>query len=306
MEKMDLNFVWILLSCGWYVTDISTIMLELHCCNLRYETSLVTVTCQGGFFLFIYTDGMERDSFVFYRSFFDCMMNLSLEDRDNLWITICEYALNWVEPSLDGYLLSMFNLIRPQIDANNKKYLDWCKGWRPRKSWGNSQKPLNNHSITKPYPNDNDNVNDNVNENDTSVWESKIITSTSDGVVAPYQPSTRIIFSTDDMRDFAPYLDEFRNYWEETDSKGKPKRKKQKTWDTHRRLMTWKKNADTNFGRNKPTLPMDELRQAAVQYYMFRWHEDLQKPYKEYLEKYGVLDKWKELASDIVGAGFIK
>lgn len=126
--------------------------------------------------------------------------------------------------------------------------------------------------------------------------------STSDDYVIPYQPSTRIIFSSDDLRDFAPYLDEFRNYWEEPNSKGVPRWRLQKTWDTHRRLLTWKKNNDTNFGRDKPQLPMDELKQAAVQYYMCRNSAERQKPYKEYLEKYGVLDKWKELASEILGA----
>jgi hypothetical protein len=69
-------------------------------------------------------------------------------------------------------------------------------------------------------PNDNDNVNDNVNENendrDVSVSSS---TSTSDDRVVPYHAPTSIIFSTDDLRDFADYIDDFRNYWEETDSK---------------------------------------------------------------------------------------
>lgn len=120
---------------------------------------------------------MERESFVFYRSFYNSIKNLSVEDRDALSMAMYEYALNWIEPQLDWYLLSMFDLIRPQIDANNKRYSDWCKWgefgtlwWAPKwnknavKSWWKIQKqPQNNPKTT---PNDNDNVNDNVNDND--------------------------------------------------------------------------------------------------------------------------------------------
>ena len=72
----------------------------------------------------------------------------------------------------------MFLLIKPQLDANNRRYENWCKGaqhwvkgWRPPKTWDNSQKPLNNPKETpsKPLANPNltpnDNVNDNVNVN---------------------------------------------------------------------------------------------------------------------------------------------
>ena len=45
-------------------------------------------------------------------------------------------------------------------------------------------------------------------------------------------------------------LEEFVNHRSETDSKWKQKRQKQKTWDTRKRLFSWKKNKDTNFGRN--------------------------------------------------------
>lgn len=124
---------------------------------------------------------MERESFVFYRSFYNCLKNLTVENRDTLSMAIFDYALNWEEPELDWILQSMFDLIRPQLDANNRRYENWCKGgqywakgWRPPKTWDNSQKPQNNPKETpsKPQdnpkltPNDNDNVNVNENVND--------------------------------------------------------------------------------------------------------------------------------------------
>lgn len=121
---------------------------------------------------------MERESFVFYRSFYNCLKNLTVENRDALSMAIFDYALNWEEPELDWILQSMFDLIRPQLDANNRRYENWCKGgqywakgWRPPKTWDNSQKPQNNPKETPSEPQDNpkltpnDNVNDNVNVN---------------------------------------------------------------------------------------------------------------------------------------------
>ena len=84
---------------------------------------------------------MNRDGFVFYRGFYNCLKWLSLEERDSLCMAIIAYGLDWIEPELDGYLLSMFELTRPQIDANNRRYFNWKKWWAPewnqnaRKNW---------------------------------------------------------------------------------------------------------------------------------------------------------------------------
>jgi len=47
------------------------------------------------------------------------------------------------------------------------------------------------------------------------------------------------------LKKYSPnMIKEFRLYWEETDSKGIPLWKKQKTWDTAKRLIRWKMNDD--------------------------------------------------------------
>ena len=104
-----------------------------------------------------------RDSFIFYRSFFESFDGLSKKDKLLLFDAVCNYALNDAEPQLTGVPLSMFKLLKPQLDANTRRYENGCKGGRPKKT---EAKPKENQKETKPKRNDNVNVNDNVNDND--------------------------------------------------------------------------------------------------------------------------------------------
>lgn len=45
-----------------------------------------------------------------------------------------DYAFNGTEPNISPAAMSIFYLIKPQIDANNKKFEDGKKGGRPRKT----------------------------------------------------------------------------------------------------------------------------------------------------------------------------
>lgn len=111
-----------------------------------------------------------RDSFVFYRSFAEAISCLPDEDRLQLMDGLIEYALNETEPEFDGMAKGMFILIKPQIDANNKRYENGKKGadygvlgGRPRSENPKEtpRKPLEN-----PKQTPNVNVNENVNENE--------------------------------------------------------------------------------------------------------------------------------------------
>ena len=103
-----------------------------------------------------------RDSFIFYRSFFESFDGLSKKDKLLLFDAICNYALNDIEPELNGVPLAMFKLLKPQLDANTRRYENGCKGGRPKKT---EAKPKENQKETKPKRNDNVNVNVNDNEN---------------------------------------------------------------------------------------------------------------------------------------------
>ena len=97
---------------------------------------------------------MERANFIMYRSFVEAMDILSDEDAGKLYKAVSRYALDGVEPELSGVLSGYFMLIKPQIDANNQKYENGCKGGRPKAE----EKPNQNQTITKPKPNDNQTI----------------------------------------------------------------------------------------------------------------------------------------------------
>ena len=113
-----------------------------------------------------------KESFVFYESFLNALDELDSETELKIYRAITHYALRNEEPELTGTALAIFHLIKPQIDANNKRYEDGKKGGRPKNeikktSGFENIKPvvLQNEEIKKPNVNVNVNVNDNVNEN---------------------------------------------------------------------------------------------------------------------------------------------
>lgn len=127
-----------------------------------------------------------RDSFIFYRSFFEAAEDLGPEEKCAMFDAICDYALNFVEPSLEGTPKMAFRLIKPQLDANIARFNNGQKGGRPsskktkpkpkRNLTKTKPKPKPNQTETKPKPltqlgyatekpNVNVNANDNPNEN---------------------------------------------------------------------------------------------------------------------------------------------
>ncbi|MEM6816115.1 MAG: DUF6291 domain-containing protein [Bacteroidota bacterium] len=104
----------------------------------------------------------KRKSCIFYRSFFEAIEAVPEENQLSLYRAIFKYSLDFTEMDLDGLEAVAWLLIKPQLDANIRKYKNGCrgaehglKGGRPK----TPKKPLANPTLT---PNVNDNVNDNV------------------------------------------------------------------------------------------------------------------------------------------------
>lgn len=75
-----------------------------------------------------------RDSLIFYNSFAKAIKRLpDAEQLKALW-AIIDYGLDDTEPEDDGgTYMSIFDMAKPQIDANIKRKADGAKGGRPAK-----------------------------------------------------------------------------------------------------------------------------------------------------------------------------
>lgn len=174
---------------------------------------------------------------VIYRSFYEALNGIPEQNRIEVWAAICELGFNGIEIELNGLSKTIFMLIKPQIEANNRKamagknngYLGaehGKKGGRPR-SEKPPKKPTKNPQETPKKPsNVNANVNDNVNKNGNfKKWEVKDLIDS----IAPYKE-----------RYSKELLNAFFNWWSEPLANGKMRLTSQDAWDTGRRLVTWK------------------------------------------------------------------
>ena len=104
---------------------------------------------------------MERNSCIFYKSFYDSIKELDPKDQVQIYNAIFKYQFENELIDLSGVCKSIFTLIIPQLEANNQRYNNGCKGGRPK----SKEKPKENQKETKVKPNENVNENDNVNDN---------------------------------------------------------------------------------------------------------------------------------------------
>lgn len=112
---------------------------------------------------------MQRDSFIFYRSFYEAINDLPEKNQLQIYKAICELSLNFEEIDLKGISATIFRLIKPQLEANNKRFINGQKGGQYGNLGGRPRKPQTKpQENPKETPNNNDNVNDNVNDNDNA------------------------------------------------------------------------------------------------------------------------------------------
>ena len=109
----------------------------------------------------------EKESTVFYKSFFDAIKNIPQEEQLQVYNAIFEYSFYEKTPKLnDGIAKALFTIMKPNIDSANARYRasveNGRKGGRPKKEnlEETQQKPKEN---LEDNDNDNDNVNDNIN-----------------------------------------------------------------------------------------------------------------------------------------------
>lgn len=137
---------------------------------------------------------MERESMVFYRSFYEAIAELPDEELAKAFRAIAEYGLNGVEVECGGSAKVALKMAKPQIDKNNARYKNGQSGGKktaepnPNQTVTKANQTVTKANqtgtkleptVTKPEPNvtkpePNVNVNDNViKKKDTSVSKEK-------------------------------------------------------------------------------------------------------------------------------------
>ncbi len=120
---------------------------------------------------------MEKDSFTFYRSFKEAIDLCPEDARLKIYEAIAEYALTEQEPTMaEPYAKLCWKLIKPQLDANWRRYKNGQAGGAPKGNrnavkqadWNNrettNEQPTYNRETTNGQPNININIKDNIKE----------------------------------------------------------------------------------------------------------------------------------------------
>ena len=108
------------------------------------------------------TNPNTRDSFIFYRSFYEAINHLPEDQQLQIYKAISSYSLDFKDVNLKGISNAIFTLIKPQLEANKKRYLNGIKGAKHGVKGGKPKTPNKPQTNPKLTPNVNVNVNPNV------------------------------------------------------------------------------------------------------------------------------------------------
>ena len=114
-----------------------------------------------------------RDSFIFYRSFFEAINDLPESNQLEIFRAISQYSLDFIEPNLNGISKTILTLIKPQLEANRKRFENGCKD-KINKQKISKPEAKDKQKISKPEANKNVNVNNNLNEECKSKSKSEL------------------------------------------------------------------------------------------------------------------------------------
>jgi len=107
-----------------------------------------------------------KDSMIFYRSFYEALNDLPDSSRLKVYDAIFSFGINLKEIQLTGLESTIWKLIKPQIEANNRRFENGKLG-AEKKQMESKLKAKGKQTESKPKANVNvnDNVNVNSNEN---------------------------------------------------------------------------------------------------------------------------------------------
>lgn len=186
----------------------------------------------------------KRDTCIFYRSIFESIQELPKEQQADIYNAVFEFCLNFKEIELSGISKTIFNLVKPVLSANNSRYVN---GSRPKTNKYSKPKANQKRNKSEEEPNEELNKSEDkaykykYNNNYKNWSKDDLINSIKESVAScvyedKYTPSL--------LRDFF-------NYWSEVNSNNKMRFQLEKTWETNKRLVTWKNN-NSKWSKDSP------------------------------------------------------
>lgn len=92
---------------------------------------------------------MDRESFIFYRSFYEAIRCMPSDVQAEIYPAICEYALFGKLPkNLSEVAKGMFTLIKPNIDVNTARFENGKKGGRKKRAKKQGDTPESAYALT--------------------------------------------------------------------------------------------------------------------------------------------------------------
>lgn len=104
-----------------------------------------------------------NEGFVFYKSFLDSIRMLPKEEQLKAFDALAGYAIYGEEPQETGLFRVVYEMAKPQLDANQKRRNGGSKGGRPKQETNDSEeeKPMVIEE-EKPMVSENENLNINI------------------------------------------------------------------------------------------------------------------------------------------------
>lgn len=94
---------------------------------------------------------MERNSFLFYRSFYEAIKGLPKDIQLEVYTAIMEYAIYGnLSDEMKPFANSVFTLVRPILDKNLRRYENGRKGGKPRPPKTESKPAANTPPAEEP------------------------------------------------------------------------------------------------------------------------------------------------------------
>lgn len=222
-----------------------------------------------------------RDSFIFYRHYYEALKDLPRDIQGEIYTAIMEYGLYGNETdNLKPIASSIFKLIKPNLESDYRRFENGCKGGRPKKILQKEKtelKPNQNLEITKEKPKENlaktkvlaENqpyyINNNINNNLDNIIERKEdisldISKKRKNTAAidysvPIEERKKAFYDT-----IKPFVGKYPNgmlrsffdYWSEMNQKRTKMRyeielETKKTWEIGKRLARWANNNKVSF-----------------------------------------------------------